>query len=146
MYPYEFDELTHDIQTLALACSHFKPDAIIAVARGGLIAAQLLAYALDIRNIQTVRIESYDNTEQRTTLTLYDMPNLSECERVLIVDDIIDSGQTLQHLLEKLQTQYPNLSFKSASLYYKPTASIQPDFTCKEATTWIDFFWERKLF
>ena len=145
MYAYEFDELTQDIQTLTSDCKHFDPEAIVAVARGGLIAAQLLSYTLDVRNIQSIRIESYDQTRQRETITLYDTLDLSGCKRVLIVDDIIDSGKTLEYLINHLKHRYPDLIFKSAAIYYKNSACIQPDFTCKEATGWISFFWECEL-
>ncbi len=143
MYPYNCDELLTDIKNLARQCRHFEPDAIIAVTRGGMIPAQLLAYALDIRHVATVSVESYDEQQQRDTLFLRDHANLETAQRVLIVDDIIDSGATLKHLLVHYMTRYPDIAFKSASIYFKPTAAVQPDFTCKEATEWIDFFWER---
>ena len=143
MYPYNCDELLTDISNLACQCRDFAPDVIIAVTRGGMIPAQLLAYALDIRRIAAVSVESYDEQQQRETLLLRDDTNLEDAQRVLIVDDIIDSGATLHYLLEHFALRYPAITFKSASIYYKPTAAVQPDFTCKEATEWIDFFWER---
>ncbi len=143
MYYYDYNELHNDIHNLATQCRHFEPDAIVAVARGGLIAAQLLAYALDVRNLQSIRIESYDGQEQRDTLKLYDTLDLSNASRILIVDDIVDSGRTLQQLLKHLYKHYENHTFKTVALYFKPAARVQPDFTCKEATEWIEFYWEK---
>ena len=142
MYDYNCEELQNDVKLLAKQSRTFKADTILAIARGGLIPSQLLAYHLNIRNIQSIQIQSYDKTVQRDELMLQDTTNLSNASRVLIVDDIIDSGKTLDALLLHVKEKYPHITFKSASIFYKPTASIQPDFTCKEAKEWINFFWE----
>ncbi len=143
MYNYNYNELENDIITLSKKVQDFRADAILAIARGGLIPAQLLAYNLSIRDLQSVQIQSYDKQTQRDTLTMLDTTDLSHVSRVLIVDDIIDSGDTMKYLLSHVKEKYPHIEFKIASLYYKSTASIQPDFTCKEATQWINFFWEK---
>jgi xanthine phosphoribosyltransferase len=69
--------------------------------------------------------------------------DLSGSNHVLIVDDIVDSGQTLFSLMPLLREQNPLCEFKVATLFTKPTALLQPDFSLHEATDWIDFFWER---
>ena len=142
MYDYNYNELETDIISLSKKVKSFQADAILAIARGGLMPAQLLAYRLDIRDLQSVQIKSYDKQTQRDTLSMLDTTDLSRFSRVLIVDDIIDSGDTMAYLLLHVRKKYPHIEFKTASLYFKPTASIQPDFTCKEATQWINFFWE----
>jgi xanthine phosphoribosyltransferase len=48
----------------------------------------------------------------------------------------------MQNILEMLNDKFPDVEFKIASLFYKNTASVQPNFMEKEATAWIDFFWE----
>ncbi len=142
MYDYNCNELENDIQNLAQQAKNFQADTILAIARGGLIPAQLLAYDLDIRHLQSVQIQSYDKQTQRDTLTMLDTTDLRHASRVLIIDDIIDSGDTMQYLLLHVKKKYPHIEFKVASLFYKKSALIQPDFTCKEATEWINFFWE----
>jgi xanthine phosphoribosyltransferase len=142
MYEYYFDELDRDIETLVEKCAEFKPDAILAVARGGLMPAQLLAYRLHVRYVQSIQAVSYDNEKQRDKLILHDSTDLSAFSKVLIVDDIVDSGDTLEALLLHVKRRYPQIEFKFASIFYKPTASLQPDFTCKEAKEWINFFWD----
>jgi xanthine phosphoribosyltransferase len=62
---------------------------------------------------------------------------------VLLLDDIVDSGQTIKEVLDHLQQCFPNVEFKIASIYYKKTAVIQPDFAIHEANDWIEFFWEK---
>jgi len=105
--------------------------------------AHALAMALDIRNLQSIRIESYDGQTQRDTIRVLDKGDLSGSLRVLVVDDIVDSGQTLAVLIPILRSEYPECQFKVATLFTKPTALLQPDFSLHEASDWIDFFWER---
>ncbi len=143
MYYYDYQEFKNDALALAAECRSFQPDTIIGIARGGLMLSQTLAYALDIRNVQSVRVQSYDKKQKRDTLNLHVNCDLSNSKKVLIVDDIVDSGDTLKEVLTTLQEQFPNITFKSAALFYKTTAVIQSDFKIKEATEWIDFFWEK---
>ncbi len=143
MLLYDCIHLQADIADLSHQCALFNPDAIVAIARGGLMPAALLSYTLKVRRIETVSIESYDGPSRRNTLTLTDHTALEAFERILIVDDIVDSGRTMQQLLEHFAKRYPQAVIKTASLFYKPSALHRPDFTCKEASEWIDFFWER---
>ena len=59
-----------------------------------------------------------------------------------IIDDIVDSGETMKEILFILKEKFPNIEFKIATLFYKNTALIKPDFSVREANEWIDFFWE----
>ena len=144
MYDYNYEELESDIDTLTAKVREYEPDLILAIARGGLMPSQLLAYRLHVRYVQSIQVISYDNDKQRENITMIDTTDLRNSSRVLIVDDIIDSGKTLDALFVHLKKRYPDTEFKSASIFYKPTASIQPDFTCKEAKEWINFFWDRE--
>ena len=60
----------------------------------------------------------------------------------LIVYDIVDSGETMREIIKVICHKFPDTEFKLATIFYKPSAVIQPDFAVKEATKWIDFFWE----
>ena len=143
MITYSYEHFKNDLQPLSALCKPFSPDTIIAVARGGMTLGHALAMSLDVRNLQSIRIESYDETIQRETVTISGSCDLQTSVNVLIVDDIIDSGATLSALMPLLNQQYPHCQFKIATLFTKPTALIQPDFYLHEATDWIDFFWER---
>lgn len=143
MITYNYDQFKNDISRLGTLCESFKPDTIVAVARGGMTLAHALCMHLDVRNLQSIRCESYDGNEQRTALTIVGKSTFLPSERILVVDDIVDSGQTLHTLLPLLQSNNPDVIFKTASLFTKPTALLQPDFSLYEATDWIDFFWER---
>ena len=143
MIYYDYKRFCADIQILSQQCTSFQPDTIIAIARGGMTLAHALSMSLNIRNLQSIRVESYDGDTQRENVTILGTCDLSNSKRVLIVDDIVDSGQTLATLIPILDAEYPHCDFKIATLFMKSTALVQPDFSLHEATDWIDFFWER---
>ena len=64
-------------------------------------------------------------------------------KRVLVVDDISDSGETLDAVMKSLACGNSEIEFKSATLFYKKTSVYEPHFWINEANDWIDFFWER---
>ena len=68
-----------------------------------------------------------------------------EVPAVVIVDDIIDSGETMIEIKKVLLKAYPNLELKVASIYYKEKALVRPDFSAREATEWIEFFWDFQI-
>jgi xanthine phosphoribosyltransferase len=88
-------------------------------------------------------VASYDDSCQRDSVTIEGDCGAEGAKRILIVDDIVDSGKTLQRIKAHLKTRYPEAEIKCAAPWYKPSACEQPDFTCREATEWIEFFWDR---
>ncbi|WP_345987527.1 phosphoribosyltransferase family protein [Sulfurimonas sp. HSL1-2] len=143
MYFYSYEAFEADMRSLLPECRAYAPDLIVALARGGMMGAQLLGYGLDVRNIALLRVASYDDDAQREGVTIEgDCPE-GPVQRILIVDDIVDSGKTLQQVKAYLQERFPVSTIKCAAPWYKPAACEQPDFTCREATEWIEFFWDR---
>lgn len=143
MISYTYDRFKNDVQSLGRLCETYHPDTIVGIARGGMTLAHALCMYYDVRNLQSIRIASYDGQSQRESVTISGTCDFTDSHRVLIVDDIVDSGKTLSALLPMLRQAYPEIEFRSASLYTKSTALVQPDYTLHEATDWIDFFWER---
>jgi len=116
-------------------------DAIIAIARGGLSLAQLLGEYYDIRAVYGINTIGYDDTQKLDSVKVFNIPQLQDARSVLIVDDIVDSGDTLIEVLKVLAEAYPHITFKTASLFYKKSAKIAPNWYVKESTEWIDFYW-----
>ncbi len=143
MIYYSYDSFKLDVQNLTHKCCVFEADTILAIARGGMSLGHALSMSLNVRNLQSIRCESYDDTAQRDTVSVLGECDFSQSKRVLIVDDIVDSGKTLYALIPILQERYPDIIFTTASIFTKPTALMQPDFSLHEALDWIDFFWER---
>lgn len=143
---YDFSSFEHDAKILAKrARDEFNPEAILGIARGGLTLAHFLANALDIRNCFSLNSIHYENTTKLDTIKIYNIPDLSKFKRVLITDDIIDSGESMVAIKKEINRLYPNLEIAVATIFYKPKALMLPNFTIKEADDWIEFFWDLSL-
>ena len=101
-----------------------------------------MAQALDIRNLFTLNSIHYEKEQKLNTFNIFNIPDLTNAKKVLIIDDIIDSGETMKEILSILNEKFPKIEFKIATLFYKSTALIKPDFCVREANEWIDLFWE----
>ena len=141
-YYYGYSEFAKDAKELSKQLKNYGPDTLLAVARGGLTLGHFIAQALDTRRLFALNSIHYEKEQVLDTIEIFNIPDLSDAKKIVIIDDIVDSGVTIKEVLAKLQTIYPNCEFKIATIFYKPTAIIQADFALKEATQWIDFFWE----
>ncbi len=140
-YPYQ--DFKIDTNLLIKKVKEFNPQIIVGIARGGLTLAHAMAEGLEIREVQTLRTELYDKSCKRDSLNIFDTCAFEDVQRILVVDDIADSGETLDAIMKHLQDKYKNIEFKSATLFYKETSVYEPHFWIKDADDWIDFFWER---
>ncbi|MEA3384339.1 MAG: phosphoribosyltransferase family protein [Campylobacterota bacterium] len=141
-YYYKYDEFLEDCKNLSKQIKLYNPDTLLAVARGGVTLGHFLANSLDNRRLFTINSIHYDDTKKLDTFDIFNIPNLDDASKVVIIDDIIDSGETMTEIIKVLKTKYQNIDFKVATIFYKPTAIIKADFQVKEATQWIEFFWE----
>ena len=139
---YSYDEFKKDVNSLSKDIEGFAPDTLLAIARGGLTLAHFLGIGLNTRRVFALNSIHYNGTKRLDTIEIKNIPNLSDAKRVLVLDDIVDSGDTAIEVLSTLRSNYPDVEFKLATIFYKPQAPIQPDFSLKEAKEWIDFFWE----
>jgi len=142
-YYYGYDEFVTDVHDLTKKVEEYSPDTLLAVARGGLTLGHFMAQAMDIRELYSLNSIHYDDSKKLDTIEIFNIPDMSQSKKVLIIDDIIDSGDTLKELKRILEQKYPSAQFKVATIFYKPTASIKADYTLKHAHDWIDFFWEK---
>jgi len=141
-YPYE--EFREDLKVLTSKID--QPfDSILGIARGGLSMAQMLGEYYDLREVYAINTIGYDDTQKKESVEVFNIPDLKSAKQVLIVDDIVDSGDTLVEILKVLECKYPSVTFLSASLFYKKTAKITPTWYVKEPKGWIDFFWSVDL-
>ncbi len=140
---YSYENFKQDTNELINKVKEYNPDAIVAIARGGLTIAHLMAEGLDIRNVQSLRTELYDKTDKRDNITIFNRCEFKDVSRVLVVDDIADSGETFKAIMELLECENKDIEFKSAALFYKKTSIYEPHFWINEANEWIEFFWEK---
>jgi len=139
---YSYDECLEDCKQLVPALKEYNPDAIVSIARGGLLIGQLLSYGLDNRELFSINCVHYDDTIKLDSFKISNIPDLSQCNKIILVDDIIDSGETMVEIVKVLSEKYHQCEIKIASIFYKKSALIQPDFKVREAKEWIEFFWE----
>ncbi len=142
---YSYEEFKVDVNTLAKEMKVYNPDVILAVARGGMTLGHFLAEALEMRSLYAINSIHYEETRKLDTIQIFNIPDLSRAKRVVIVDDIIDSGETMIEIERVLGKQFPEVEFKIASIFYKDKALLRPDFAAREATEWIEFFWDFQI-
>ena len=146
----EREELTWEVfgeasRALAeqVAASEFRPDVVVAVARGGLLLAGALAYALGVKNCGAINVEFYTGVDERLDVPIVLPPSLDlvdvEGLRVLVVDDVADTGHTLELVREVLAAHVGEA--RTTVLYEKPTSVISPDYCWKATDAWINFCW-----
>ncbi len=143
---YDYATFATDLKALAKRID--EPfDGIVAIARGGMTMAHMLGEYWGIREVFTINAVGYEGTRKLDRTRLFNPPDLDGLNRVLIVDDIADSGQTLQAVTRRFQAHYPAILFRTATLFYKPKKScFEPTWWQKEADdAWIDFFWSEDL-
>ncbi|WP_456433761.1 phosphoribosyltransferase [Nitratifractor sp.] len=139
---YGYDRFVEDIRALDRQIAPFDPDTILAVARGGLTMGHFLAIARDTRRLFALNSIHYDGDEKLDTLEIFNVPDLSGARRILVVDDISDTGETLAEVVRIVKEHNPEAQVKVATLFCKHSSILQPDFCLHEARQWIDFFWE----
>ena len=142
---YGYVECLEDCKVLIPQLKEYNPDALVAIARGGLLLGHLLSEALDTREIYSLNSIHYDGTKKLDTFEIFNIPDLTRKHKIVLIDDIVDSGESIVEILKILEEKYPHCEFKVATVFYKTTALMQPDFSVKEAKDWIEFFWEVDL-
>jgi len=128
-----------------IRCSGFKPDVIVGVARGGWVPARVLSDFLGIDALATVRVEFYlgvAETRAAPVLTQGVSADVTE-KKVLLVDDLVDTGESLRLAKEHLEKQGA-AEVLVATVYRKPSSVVTPDFYEKETERWVVFPWDAK--
>ncbi len=143
MVYYGYERFVSDVKTLVRLTQEYKPDTLIAIARGGWTLGHAYASATDNRQLMSINSILYEGDQKGKHCEVFNIPDLGKAERVLILDDIVDSGETVKEVLGSLKERFPDIEFRIASIFYKKSAVIQPDFSLHEADEWIEFFWEK---
>ena len=141
---YAYDEFRDDLKILTQKIDE-SFDVLIPISRGGLSIGQMLGEFYGIREVYAINTIAYNETKKLDEVKVFNIPLLKKEQKVLIVDDIVDSGDTLVEVLSVLKNQYPETTFFTASIFYKSTALIEPTWWVKEPKGWIDFFWSEDL-
>lgn len=144
-----WDQIHRDSRALAWRLDKRGPGedgawrAVVAITRGGMAPAMIIARELDIRTVDTISIKSYNHQTQSEPIVLSkpDSDLMGDGEGVLVIDDLVDSGKTL----EVVRAMYPKAHF--ATVYAKPKGEPMVDtfITGVSQDTWIFFPWDMAL-
>ena len=121
----------------------YDPDMILSIARGGLLLGATLGYALAVKNVYTMNVEYYTGVDERLEVPRIlppapDFVDLHEA-RILIADDVADTGHTLESVQEFCAGKVGEV--RIAVLYEKPHSVVSCDYVWKRTDRWIDFPW-----
>jgi len=142
-----WDQIHRDARALAWRLQGRSPEggwkAVVAITRGGMAPAMIVARELDIRIVDTISVKSYDHQSQSEAKVLKapDAAMMGDGTGILVIDDLVDSGKTL----ELVRDLYPKAHF--ATVYAKPKGEPMVDtfITGVSQDTWIFFPWDMAL-
>jgi hypoxanthine phosphoribosyltransferase len=124
----------------------YRPDMILAIARGGLLVAGALSYALGVKNTFTMNVEFYTGVEERLEMPMLlpPVPDLVDFRetQVLIADDVADTGATLELVKHFLEGKVAEA--RCAVLYEKPRSIVACEYVWRRTERWIDFPWSAR--
>jgi uncharacterized protein len=128
-----------------LRLNRWQPDIIVAVCRGGLVPARILADLTETTSVAALEIKYYVGIAQtgKEPELLQGLGQRLDGKKVLLVDDIADSGETLKLAQQHLEAQGAK-EVKTATLYMKASSVTVPDFYEKVTSSWVVFPWDVK--
>jgi hypoxanthine phosphoribosyltransferase len=138
----EFGVAGRDLASI-VADDGFRPDLILGIARGGLLVAGALSYALGLKNTCVINVEYYTGVDERLDVPVILPPHLDVVDlsgaQLLIADDVADTGETVKLVADTVRPQVQAL--RIAVLYEKSRSIVQCDYVWRRTDDWIVFPW-----
>src|SRR6266568_991247 len=124
--------------------SRFEPEVIVGVSRGGWPPARIMSDLLENQNLANMKVVFYKDIGVRNRAPVITQPVTSEVtgKRVLVVDDVADSGLSLREVSKHLKRKGAR-DIKVCTIYLKPKSVFTPNFYARKTTKWVIFPWER---
>ena len=121
----------------------YRPDFVLGIARGGLLVAGAIGYALGVKNTFTMNVEFYTGIDERLDMPMIlppvpDLVDFAET-KVLIADDVADTGATLELVKSFLADKVAEV--RCAVLYEKPRSTVHCEYVWRRTDRWITFPW-----
>ncbi len=140
-----FGEASHELAQ-AVVKTGYEPDMILAIARGGLFLAGSLGYSLAVKNTYTMNVEFYTGVNERLDMPMIlpPVPDFVDVKdsKILIVDDVADTGHTLKLVKEFCEGRVAES--RIVALYEKSHSVVKCDYVWKHTDQWINFPWSEK--
>jgi hypothetical protein len=140
-----WDELGTGGRALAqmVADDGWRPDIVLGIARGGLLVAGAIGYALGVKNTFTMNVEFYTGIDERldVPMILPPVPDLVDFAdfKVLIADDVADTGATLELVKDFCAGKVAEV--RCAVLYEKSRSTVRCEYVWRRTDHWITFPW-----
>ncbi len=128
--------------------SGYKPDVIVALARGGYVPGRLLCDFLDVENLLSIQSQHWTEAAKAEERAIIKFPYKVDLTgyRVLVVDDIVDTGDTLMLARDFIKETWSPEDLRTAALQWiSPVAKFEPDYWYIEVKdwTWFQYPWTR---
>ena len=122
---------------LAIRQAPFRPELMVAIGRGGYLPARIVADYLDVYDLTAIRIEHYRGMHrERAARVRYPLTADIAGKRVLLIDDVSDSGATFAVAIRHLQEQGEPAQLRTAVLHHKTVSGYTPDFYAETVREW----------
>jgi len=140
-----FGNASRELATM-IAEDGYEPEMILSIARGGLLIGGALGYALAVKNTYTMNVEFYTGVDERLEVPQIlppapDFVDLADA-KLLIVDDVADTGHTLKSVHEFCAGKVGEV--RTAVIYEKSHSVVQCDYVWRRTDLWINFPWSDK--
>ena len=138
-----WDDTVKLCENLSKKVKEYNPDILVGVSRGGLVPLRLLSDITGIKKVGVLGIEFYKKigeTREKPEIT-HDLPVDITNKKVLIIDDVADSGKSLIVAKDYIIAKGAKEA-KTATLHYKPVSKLKPDFFVDITSDWIVYPWE----
>ena len=137
-----FGDAAQDLAQV-IAADGFRPDVILAIARGGMFVAGALGYALSVKNLHLMNVEFYNGVGSTLDMPVMLPPVPSAVDfsqkKVLIADDVADTGRTIELVHTFIKDQVDDV--RTAVIYEKSQSVIKCDYVWRRTDRWINFPW-----
>ena len=142
-------KLIQKLTTMISIHAQEKFDLVVGISRGGLIPALLMSQSWNVP-LDVIVVSSYSKENKQTQLKIGKpsylcFPDINKDSKILIVDDLVDSGKTMQTVVDLYRKKgFKNI--KTAVLIYKRSSKFDPDYFAAGAdeNTWIEFPYEKE--
>ncbi|NYZ77112.1 phosphoribosyltransferase [Candidatus Micrarchaeota archaeon] len=131
------EELVHKTE-------YYKPDILVGVSRGGLVPLRIFSDVLGIKRLGVLGIQFYKKIGETSDFPeiTHDLPIDVRGKKVLIIDDVADTGKSLIAAREYVNRKGAK-EIKTATIHFKPHSILKPDYFVAVTTAWIIYPWER---
>jgi hypoxanthine phosphoribosyltransferase len=115
----------------------YRPDVIVAIGRGGYVPARVLCDYFDVMDLASIKLEHYHATERQASVQVkYPLAADLTGRRVLVVDDVSDTGETFEAAIEHIYGHARPADVRTAVLHHKQVSRFEPYYFAEKVTRW----------